>query len=85
MSKALAIGELARETGVKVPTIRYYESVGLLPSAPRTESNRRQYDVRAVRRLRFVRHARESLRWKPYANYSIWQSSRSVHVPRSTP
>ena len=59
MSKALAIGDLARETGVKVPTIRYYETVGLLPPAPPTESNRRQYDVRAVRRLQFIRHARE--------------------------
>jgi Cu(I)-responsive transcriptional regulator len=59
MSTALAIGDLAKQTGVKVPTIRYYESVGLLPPAPRTESNRRQYDDRAVRRLRFIRHARE--------------------------
>jgi DNA-binding transcriptional MerR regulator len=56
---AIAIGELARLTGVKVPTIRYYESVGLLPAAPRTESNRRQYDDNAVKRLRFIRHARE--------------------------
>lgn len=59
MSTALAIGDLAKQTGVKVPTIRYYEGVGLLPPAPRTESNRRQYDDRAVRRLRFIRHARE--------------------------
>lgn len=59
MSTALAIGDLAKRTGVKVPTIRYYESVGLLPAAPRTESNRRQYDDRAVSRLRFIRHARE--------------------------
>jgi Cu(I)-responsive transcriptional regulator len=56
---AIAIGELARLTGVKVPTIRYYEGIGLLPSAPRTESNRRQYDANAVKRLRFIRHARE--------------------------
>jgi DNA-binding transcriptional MerR regulator len=42
-----------------VPTIRYYENVGLLPSAPRTESNRRQYDDNAVKRLKFIRHARE--------------------------
>ena len=59
MGKALAIGDLARQTGVKVPTIRYYEDIGLLPAAPRTESNRRQYDGRAVRRLKFIRHARE--------------------------
>ena len=59
MSRALAIGSLARQTGVKIPTIRYYEQIGLLPDAPRTTSNRRQYDQRAVRRLRFIRHARE--------------------------
>lgn len=55
----IAIGELSRLTGVKVPTIRYYESVGLLPCAPRTESNRRLYDDLAVKRLKFIRHARE--------------------------
>lgn len=59
MTKEVAIGGLAAATGVKVPTIRYYESVGLLQKAPRTESNRRLYDDAAVRRLRFIRHARE--------------------------
>lgn len=53
------IGRLSREAGVKVPTIRYYESIGLLPSAPRTGSNRRSYGAEDVRRLRFIRHARE--------------------------
>ena len=56
---AIAIGDLARQAGVKIPTIRYYESIGLLPYAPRTESNRRQYDGQAVKRLKFIRHARE--------------------------
>ena len=55
----MAIGALARQTGVKVPTIRYYESVGLLLAAPRTHSNRRLYGPEDVRRLRFIRHARE--------------------------
>lgn len=55
----LSIGGLAQQTGVKVPTIRYYESIGLLPSPSRTEGNRRQYDARAVGRLKFIRHARE--------------------------
>jgi DNA-binding transcriptional MerR regulator len=50
--RTIAIGDLARQTGVKIPTIRYYESVGLLPQPPRTESNRRQYDDQAVKRLR---------------------------------
>ncbi|SHI40027.1 DNA-binding transcriptional regulator, MerR family [Roseomonas rosea] len=55
----LPIGGLSRLTGVKVPTIRYYETVGLLPEAPRTGSNRRLYGQEAVRRLRFIRHARD--------------------------
>jgi len=57
--KPLAIGGLAEQTGVKVPTIRYYESVGLLPPPPRTESNRRTYGPKDVKRLRFIRHARD--------------------------
>lgn len=53
------IGEMARRTGVKVPTIRYYEEIGLLPAPPRTEGNRRMYDEQDLRRLAFIRHARE--------------------------
>ncbi|ALK09619.1 MerR family transcriptional regulator [Blastochloris viridis] len=56
---SLSIGELSRQAGVKVPTIRFYEEIGLLPSPLRTASNRRVFDVDAVRRLRFIRHARE--------------------------
>lgn len=57
--QTLTIGALSAQTGVKIPTIRYYETIGLLPSPPRTDSNRRTYDVAAARRLRFIRHARE--------------------------
>ena len=53
-----SIGELASETGVKVPTIRYYEGIGLLPAPPRTEGNQRRYDASALERLRFIAHAR---------------------------
>ena len=53
-----AIGELAALSGVKVPTIRYYEQVGLLASPPRTEGNQRRYDGAALDRLRFIAHAR---------------------------
>lgn len=54
-----SIGELARRTGVKVPTIRYYEQIGLLPSPPRTGGQQRRYDAGHASRLNFVRHARE--------------------------
>ena len=54
----LSIGDLARETGTKVPTIRYYEKIGLLPAPPRSRGNQRRYDPAALERLRFIRHAR---------------------------
>ncbi|KMO27669.1 MerR family transcriptional regulator [Methylobacterium variabile] len=57
--KPIAIGELSRQASVKVPTIRFYEERGLLPRASRTEGNRRTYGAVDVRRLRFIRHARE--------------------------
>ena len=55
----LPIGELARRTAVKVPTIRFYEQIGLLPTPPRTEGNQRRYGKPEVDRLNFIRHARE--------------------------
>jgi DNA-binding transcriptional MerR regulator len=59
MKQAAAIGEAARQSGVKAPTIRYYEGIGLLPAPSRTEGNRRLYDDADLRRLAFIRHARE--------------------------
>lgn len=55
----LPIGELARRTGVKIPTIRYYEQIGLLPTPARTEGQQRRYGIDEVKRLNFIRHARE--------------------------
>ncbi|WP_421759508.1 MerR family transcriptional regulator [Devosia sp.] len=55
----IAIGELAKRTAVKVPTIRFYEQIGLLPTPPRTEGNQRRYGKTEVDRLNFIRHARE--------------------------
>jgi len=54
-----SIGQLSKQTGVKVPTIRYYEQVGLLVSAGRTEGNQRRYDKDGLERLGFIRHARD--------------------------
>jgi DNA-binding transcriptional MerR regulator len=59
MRQNASIGEAARDSGVKVPTIRYYEQIGLLPAPPRTEGNRRSYHAADLRRLAFIRHARE--------------------------
>jgi DNA-binding transcriptional MerR regulator len=53
------IGIASAHSGVKVPTIRYYEQIGLLPKPRRTKSNRRNYDAADLRRLAFIRHARE--------------------------
>lgn len=59
MSATLSIGALAQRTGANIQTIRYYEKIGLLPAPPRTEGGQRRYDEKAVRRLGFIRHARE--------------------------
>lgn len=58
MDRGVPIGEAARASGVKVPTIRYYEQIGLLPAPPRSEGNRRVFDGGDLRRLTFIRHAR---------------------------
>lgn len=55
----ISIGKLAKATDVKVPTIRFYEQIGLLPVPSRTESDRRVYDESAARRLAFIKHARQ--------------------------
>jgi len=58
-ARSITIGEAARQSGVKVPTIRFYEQIGLLPAPSRSEGNRRQYDEKDLSRLAFIRHARE--------------------------
>ena len=55
----LSIGLVAARAGCTVPTIRYYEEIGLLPIAPRTEGGRRHYGDEAVRRLTFIRRCRD--------------------------
>jgi len=53
------IGELAGLTGAKVPTIRYYEEIGVMPRAERAANNRRIYTHKHLERLTFIRHCRE--------------------------
>lgn len=52
------IGELAKQVGVNVQTVRFYERKSLLPEPHRTESGYRQYAQDDVRRLQFVRQAK---------------------------
>jgi DNA-binding transcriptional MerR regulator len=54
----LKIGELARQTGLSIKTIRYYERRGLLEQPPRTEGGYRLYGPEEVARLRFVQRAK---------------------------
>ena len=55
----MSIGELAKKTGVKVVTIRYYEQTGILPAAARTAGNYRIYSPEHARRLQFIRRCRD--------------------------
>lgn len=55
----MPIGNLSKLSGVHVETIRYYERVGVMPRAQRSASGRRVYGEADIKRLAFVRHARE--------------------------
>ena len=53
-----SIGQLAKITSCKIPTIRYYEEIDILPIAQRSEGNQRRYNDVHLQRLNFVRHCR---------------------------
>ncbi len=55
----MRIGELAKATGTKAETIRYYEREGILPAADRTDNNYRDYSDEHLAALTFVRRARK--------------------------
>lgn len=57
--RKLTIGHLARETGTRVETVRFYERSGLLPEPARTAGNYRSYDRAHLNRLSFIRRARD--------------------------
>ena len=55
----LTIGRLAKEVGMNLETVRFYERRGLLPKPPRSASGYRLFPSDTARRLRFIRHAQE--------------------------
>jgi DNA-binding transcriptional MerR regulator len=58
-STLLSIGALADKTGCNVPTIRYYEQIGLLPPASRTAGGHRHYRDADLQRLQFIKRCRD--------------------------
>lgn len=57
--KPIRRGELAKQTGCNLETIRYYEKIGLMAGTPREENGYRSYNEDLVRRLRFILRARD--------------------------
>lgn len=55
----IKIGQLAKDAGVNIQTVRYYERIGILKPTHRRESGYRIYDRNAARIIRFIKHAQE--------------------------
>ena len=55
--KTLTIGQLAKETGTNIETIRYYERRGLIPEPPRRESGYREFPPEYIERILFIKRA----------------------------
>lgn len=55
--KPLLVGQVARLTGVKPDTLRFYERSGLMPKADRTSGGYRAYGPQALARVQFIRKA----------------------------
>lgn len=58
-TKPLTIGRLAREVGINLETVRFYERQGLLPAPPRSSSGYRLFPADTARRLKFIKRAQE--------------------------
>jgi MerR family mercuric resistance operon transcriptional regulator len=59
VTSALSIGELSKQSGVKIETIRYYEKIGVMPAPTRSAGGYRMYALNHLKRLGFVRRGRQ--------------------------
>ncbi len=57
-NKWFTTGQLSKQTGCNIETIRYYERIGVLPAPPRSAGGRRQFTTTHMKRLMFIRHSR---------------------------
>ncbi len=57
--ETMTIGTLAREAGVNVETVRYYQRIGLLPLPARAYGQRRRYGDDSLQRLQFIKRAQQ--------------------------
>lgn len=55
----LTVSQVAKEAGVNIETIRYYERRGLLPEPPRTESGYRMFPIETVHDIKFIKRAQD--------------------------
>ena len=55
----LTIGKLAKQAGLGIETVRFYERQGLIDPPPRTDSNYRIYPEEEVNRLKFIKRAKD--------------------------
>jgi DNA-binding transcriptional MerR regulator len=77
---SLQIGDVAQRTGLTAPTIRYYESIGLLAAPARSASGYRRYSERTIDELLFVRKA-QSLGFSLVEIAEILKLTREGHTP----
>ena len=57
--KGLSISQVAKEAGVNIETVRYYERLGLIPEQPRTDSGYRIFSTEVVQRIRFIKRSQD--------------------------
>ena len=58
-NQQFTIGHLAKQSGVGIDTVRFYEQRGLLPAPQRTASGYRLYGEASIKRIRFIRRAKQ--------------------------